>query len=411
MGTLLVIGKTWPESKSTGAGWRMLQLLDLFNSYGYSITFGSASAKTEFSDDLTALNISETDISLNDATFNELLKELKPDVVLFDRFMTEEQFGWRVADVCPDALRLLDTEDLHCLRIARETAYKVERKFKKEDVLNDTAKREIASILRCDLSIIISEAEKLLLKNIFNVDENLLFYLPFLTNPFTEDILNKLPSFEERQHFLMIGNWLHKPNADAVRFVKKEVWPLIKAELPDAKIYCYGAYQTDKFKQMHTPKDGFYISGRADSADVVFRNSKVLLSPLPYGAGLKTKFINAMQNGTPSVTNMVGAEGIAGALPYAGEIANTPKDIAKQAVQLYISKPKWQTAQKKGIEIINERFQRSGFEMLFEEKLKELSLNLKKYRQNNFIGQILQHHTLQSTKYLSKWIEEKNSHK
>jgi hypothetical protein len=33
--------------------------------------------------------------------------------VLFDRFMMEEQFGWRVAENCPNALRILDTEDLH----------------------------------------------------------------------------------------------------------------------------------------------------------------------------------------------------------------------------------------------------------------------------------------------------------
>jgi hypothetical protein len=44
------------------------------------------------------------------------VKELNPAVVLFDRFMMEEQFGWRVSENCPDALRLLDTEDLHCLR-------------------------------------------------------------------------------------------------------------------------------------------------------------------------------------------------------------------------------------------------------------------------------------------------------
>jgi hypothetical protein len=47
------------------------------------------------------------------------VKELNPAVVLFDRFMMEEQF-WRVSENCPDALRLLDTEDLHCLRGASE---------------------------------------------------------------------------------------------------------------------------------------------------------------------------------------------------------------------------------------------------------------------------------------------------
>jgi hypothetical protein len=35
--------------------------------------------------------------------------------VLFDRYVTEEQFGWRVSENCPNALKIIDTEDLHFL--------------------------------------------------------------------------------------------------------------------------------------------------------------------------------------------------------------------------------------------------------------------------------------------------------
>jgi hypothetical protein len=56
-------------------------------------------------------------------------------------------------------LRLLDTEDLHCLRLARQN-FKEKRCFEEGDLLKEeVAKREIASILRCDLSLMISEYE------------------------------------------------------------------------------------------------------------------------------------------------------------------------------------------------------------------------------------------------------------
>ena len=42
---------------------------------------------------------------------------------MFDRFMMEEQFGWRVDKHCPNALKILDTEDLQCLRNARHVAH------------------------------------------------------------------------------------------------------------------------------------------------------------------------------------------------------------------------------------------------------------------------------------------------
>src|SRR5690606_12663340 len=94
-----------------------------------------------------------------------------------DRFVSEEQFGWRVSQECPNAVQILDTEDLHFLRSAREKAFK-----KKEEInlYNETTIREIASILRCDLSLIISEFEMNLLLNEFHIAPELLYYLPFI---------------------------------------------------------------------------------------------------------------------------------------------------------------------------------------------------------------------------------------
>ena len=79
-------------------------------------------------------------------------------------FITEEQFGWRVAENCPDAIRLLDTEDLHFLRKARQ---EVVNKNQELNLFSETAKREIASIYRCDVSLIISEFEMQLLQETF----------------------------------------------------------------------------------------------------------------------------------------------------------------------------------------------------------------------------------------------------
>jgi hypothetical protein len=49
--------------------------------------------------------------------------------------MIEEQFGWRVAENCPNAVRILDTEDLHCLRLHDKKHTK--RKFKTVDLLHE----------------------------------------------------------------------------------------------------------------------------------------------------------------------------------------------------------------------------------------------------------------------------------
>lgn len=117
--TLLIIGFVWPEPNSSAAGGRMLQLITQFQQQGFSITFACPAMDSDFMADLSSLNIDKKSIALNCSSFDTFIRELNPAVVLFDRFMIEEQFGWRVAENCPDALRILDTEDLHCLRLAR----------------------------------------------------------------------------------------------------------------------------------------------------------------------------------------------------------------------------------------------------------------------------------------------------
>ncbi|HKO78075.1 MAG TPA: glycosyltransferase [Flavobacterium sp.] len=410
--TLLIIGFVWPEPNSSAAGGRMLQLITQFQQQGYSITFASPAMDSDFMVDLTPLNVDKKSITLNCSSFDVFVKELNPTVVLFDRFMIEEQFGWRVAENCPNALRILDTEDLHCLRLARQKAFKAHCEFALADLLKeDIAKREIASILRCDLSLMISEFEMELLKTTFKIDEKLLYYLPFLLVPISEKTFEKLPSFEERNDFIFIGNFLHEPNWNAVQYLKKTIWPLLRKQLPDANLHVYGAYPSQKVLQLHQPKEGFHIKGRAADANEVVQNARIVLAPLRFGAGIKGKLIEAMQCGTPSITTTIGAESMQGNLPWNGFVTDDVNKFIEVAVQLYQDKNLWTAAQQNGIAIINQRYSKEQFENDFAAKIQFLLSNLPQHRLDNFFGALLQHHTLNSTKYMSRWIEIKNSKK
>ena len=71
---------------------------------------------------------------MNSSTFDEFVGELNPSIVLFDRFVVEEQFGWRVAEQCPHALRILDTEDLHFQRRERKKGHDENRACTNKDL-------------------------------------------------------------------------------------------------------------------------------------------------------------------------------------------------------------------------------------------------------------------------------------
>jgi glycosyltransferase involved in cell wall biosynthesis len=406
---VLIIGYVWPEPDSSAAGRRMMQLISSFQDQGWTVTFASAAAESEHRANLSELDINQVSIEINSSDFDEFISQLKPSIVVFDRYITEEQFGWRVAQQCPEALRILDTEDLHFLRKARGKAIRQNRTLKDEDLLTeDTAKREIASVYRCDLSLIISEAEMDLLKNKFGIDDSLLHYLPFLLEPIDKETKRQWPSFEKRRHFVSIGNFRHPPNMDAVKYLKKKIWPLIRKKLPRAEMHSYGSYPTQHAMSLHDPEQGFFIEGRAGDAQAVVHQAKVSLAPLRFGAGLKGKLVESMQCGTPSVTTSIGAEGIAGKLDWSGALAEDPEVFAREAVELYLDKSAWQKAQENGIKIINKRFQKKEFIPSLVDRIKKLYENLQLHRNKNFIGQMLQHHRMASTKYMSRWIEAKN---
>lgn len=405
---LLFIGLVWPEPNSSAAGTHLLHLIELFAKHNWEIHFASAASPSPYSDDLISKGIFTQEILLNDSSFDAYIQTLNPQAVLFDRFVTEEQFGWRVAEQCPKALRILDTEDLHSLRLARQEAYKQKRDLTPSDLFSDTAKREIASMLRCDLSLIISEFELDLLQNTFGVKRNLLFYLPLLADPITPETQASWPKFEERSDFVFIGNFLHEPNWQTVLCLKQHIWPALAKQIPTASLKIYGAYPPQKALELNKPSERFLVLGRAESAQEVIQNAKVLLAPIPFGAGAKGKLLEAMCYGTPSVTSTIGAESMFGDLPWNGIIADDIEGITEAAITLYQDQSLWETAQQNGNAIVNQRNLKSLFESDFMERILEVLTNLEAHRNTNFTGSMLMHHTMASTQYMSRWIEAKN---
>jgi len=395
---VLVIGKVWPEPCSSAAGTRTLGLIDSFLDAGWSVTFAATAQPTEHSVDLVKRGVSIKKIQVNEDVFDEWARTLAPDFVVFDRYMTEEQFGWRIEKTCPNALRVLDTIDLHCLREAREQQLKHGGTL---NLFNEVALREIAAIFRSDLSLIISEFEIECLHSVFQVPSAQLSYLPLMLD--RPDA--STPTHEDRKDFVMIGNYLHAPNWDAVRWCCAEIWPVIRRHLPDAELHLYGSYEPEKARKLENTTNGIHICGRADDALKTLERYRVNLAPLRFGAGQKGKVADGFCAGTPTVATPIAAESMNGPIDWGCPLHADAAGFAQTAVDVYAQPELWGKVEQQGSRILEKRFLAKEWKPRLIARMESLNTDS---RRNYFMGRMLRHHQHRSTEYMSRWIEAKN---
>lgn len=404
----LLIGTVWPEAESSAAGLRVWNILDTLKGADWELAFACPSPFNKYSEKLNASGITTTTLQANDPQFDVFIRELNPDFVIFDRFIMEEQFGWRIEEHSPKTVRVLDTSDLHFLRRAREEALK--RGCSLEDVKNcdfdlitESTLRELGSILRSDTALIISDFELNLLISQFQIHPKHLLLSRFMYPP-----PDPSPDFESRSDFMMIGNFRHAPNTDGIRWFRKEIWPLIRKSLPSVNVHIYGAYPPKEMMELTDRKTGFIVEGPVESQFEVLKKHRINLAPLRFGAGIKGKITDGWSCGTPVITTPIGAEGMCDDLPFAGEVALSPEEFAQKAVTLYQNEEIWNAHQKSGYTILERLYTRDAFASPLINHLISLKMSLETKRKNNLMGAILRHHLHKSTKYFSKWIEIKN---
>ena len=147
--------------------------------------------------------------------------------------------------------------------------------------------------------------------------------------------------FAKREGLLFVGGFAHPPNADAVLWFVKEIYPRIREKMqalgqtpPD--FYVVGSKVTDEIKALAEPGNGVIIKGFVSEEELseLYATSRIVVVPLRYGAGVKGKVVEAIYNGAPIVTTSVGAEGI----PNVEDVLlveDDPEQFAKTTVRLY----------------------------------------------------------------------------
>lgn len=107
---------------------------------------------------------------------------------------------------------------------------------------------------------------------------------------------------------LFVGNFKWLPNRDATKFLIQDIWPKIKKQQPDARLWIVGRNPPDDIT--HLGSDDVVIDGSVDDIRKAYGSSSVLLAPIRNGRGTKYKILEAMATKTPIVGTKLAIEGI-----------------------------------------------------------------------------------------------------
>jgi len=419
---LLFLFPVWPEPYSTAAGTRALFFLDTIRDARAQDSVCVAACSSLNHEACVQLKVRYPafrfeSVAPNDPGFDSLIQEFQPDVVQYERFMIEEQFGWRVVANRTGVLQLLDTSDLHFLRRARAKGMLLRNSPECAELFSLTGAekndwlREMASILRVQHSFLVSDFEERLLQNIRGFPHSKASVLRWGVTP----LKKTRPSFEERAGLVMIGNFRHPPNREAVHFFKSHLWPHLRREFPHLHVDIFGAYPSQEDQVLHDPQAGFFLKGHdLREGREILASYRALVAPLGFGAGIKGKILDAWAAGTPVITTELGAEGLRFALPegakaFAGVVCDreNPAAWCKGLGALTSQRDLWVRYQTMGDEVISKYFEPRLLQTQYLEVLDQLLAG--QVSQSDFFQELLNAEERHSKRMLSRYIELKES--
>lgn len=342
---VLVVADTIPLYDRNSGGLRQHTLLEMLVELGHCVTYASFETR-EFHDN-HLLSASERQ------RYEESLARIGVKRVLYgvDEVRTAMAAGTEglatviasfphvASSIIPLARRhapgarvLYDMVDFHALRMEREARLHDDKSLLKE--AQRMRKRELSLIRKADTTLAITEDER---RAVLEAAPKA--SIEVLPNVFR--IPSDVPAGPEgRDGLLFVGGFWHKPNADAVLWFAREVWPLVQAAAPDVTLRIAGNAPDSEVRAL-ADLPGVEVLGYVEELKPLYDRSRVTIAPLRYGAGMKGKVGQSMVLGVPIVTTPVGAEGLGVRDGYDMLITQDAKEFAEATLRLLHDDALW----------------------------------------------------------------------
>ncbi|MFH0729723.1 MAG: glycosyltransferase [Pseudomonadota bacterium] len=346
----LVVDHYIPTYDKDSGSLRMFSLLKILVEMGYKVVFWPENRAYDRPYAL-ALQRLGIEVIYGNVDFDEYLLEYGGyfDLALLSRPHVAINFIHSVK-AYTNAKIIYDTVDLHYLRETRRAGIEADPERRREagELAAAWKQKELFLANEADVTLVVSPAEKTLLENetAFNGKVSV------VSNVHTIEARGN--GFEEREGLMFIAGFDHTPNEDAVMWFVEAIFPDLQKRIPNLRFTIVGSNPSERVRALAS--ESITVTGYLADVSPFFRNAKVFVSPLRYGAGVKGKVGQSMAHGLPVVTTSMGAEGMGLIDGVNALITDDADEFCRKVEALYNDKALWEKISDNGLRVIEKHF-------------------------------------------------------
>jgi glycosyltransferase involved in cell wall biosynthesis len=265
----------------------------------------------------------------------------KVDYVWFNGPLALNLFYKKMKAILPSTRFIYDMVDIHFLRFKRAIELEPTRISLKKNYKHFFHLETVVAP-QLDYIIAISDKEKEIMSQY--ADKNKIITISNIHYPKIN--ISERKNFSDSKGITFIGS-IHEPNIDAVKFLYEKIMPIVWKTNPELEVSIIGNV-SEKLDLKLYPK--FKFLGFVESIEEHFMNSKIMVAPLRFGAGVKGKIGQAFEYFFPVVTTDIGAEGMKLTDKKNVLIANDENSFAEAIIQLNTNKELWNTLSQNSVD-------------------------------------------------------------
>jgi O-antigen biosynthesis protein len=368
-GQILVFDHRLPFHDQDSGSLRMMEMIRAFSQTGHHVTFipGDLSGWPGYLEDLQSIGVEVIHQPYYRSAADYMRQHGREfSLVVLSRLATAAKFMTMARRLAPQAKIVYDTVDLHFLREERQA--RVNQDNVLESAITIRKKEELRLATRADLTLVVSPIEKAILEhecpgidvrilsNIFPIEEN------------------EVRGFDSRRDIIFIGSFQHAPNADAVLYFAREIFPVIRDRLPDVVFQVIGPDAPPEVVELGSPS--IRVLGSVPNVRPLFDQARISVAPLRFGAGVKGKVNQSMALGVPTVVTSIAAEGMYLVHEENAMIADDPERFADSVVRLWTSRELWERVSTNGRQNIRDHFSVEAAAKMIDEVLLSAGLTV-----------------------------------